>query len=165
MTAGHDLAQLNVARLRAPLDTPMIADFVANLAPVNALANAAPGFVWRLQTEDGDATAVRMLDDDMLIVNMSVWTSSDTLRDFVYRSGHVEMMRRRREWFERLGDPYVVLWWVRTGRRPSVAEAQARLLMLRANGPAAGAFTFARPFAPIGDPLDVPRSDPSSCPA
>jgi uncharacterized protein DUF3291 len=98
-------------------------------------------------------------------VNMSVWTWLEALRDFVYRSHHRDVMRRRREWFERLGDAYVVLWWVPTGHRPSVAEAQQRLLALRANGPTAGAFTFARPFALAGDPLDVRRSDPSSCPA
>src|SRR5689334_6952274 len=94
-----ELAQLNVARLLAPIDDPRTAEFVAALEPVNALADRAPGFVWRLQTEEGDATAIRVFDDDMIIVNMSTWTSLDHLTAFVYRSGHTEVMRRRREWF------------------------------------------------------------------
>ncbi|MEY2571297.1 MAG: hypothetical protein QOE63_1647 [Acidimicrobiaceae bacterium] len=143
---SHQLALLNVARLVAPLDSPPIADFVANLDPVNAVADAAPGFVWRHQDDSGNSTSVRMLDDDMMIVNLAVWESIEALSAYAYGGAHREMLRRRREWFERMAEAYLVLWWVPTGHRPSVDEAEARLLHLRANGPSAHAFTFRDPF-------------------
>jgi hypothetical protein len=139
---SHQLALLNVARLVAPLDSAPIADFVANLDPVNALADAAPGFVWRHQDDSGNATSVRMLDDDMLIVNLAVWESIEALSAYAYGGAHREMLRRRREWFERMTEAYLVLWWVPAGHRPGVDEAEARLLHLRAHGPSAHAFTF-----------------------
>lgn len=142
----HHLAQVNVGRLRAPVDAPEIAGFVAMLDPINALADAAAGFVWRLQTEDGNATAVRPDDEDPLIaINLSVWESIESLADFVYRSAHTDVMRRRREWFERI-DVYTTMWWVPAGHRPTVAEAMERLDHLRAHGPTAEAFTFRNPF-------------------
>ena len=144
----HHLAQVNIARLRAPLDTPLLADFVALLDPINALADESPGFVWRLQTEDGDATAIRAFADDRLIINMSVWESIEALAEFAFRGRHVDVMRRRREWFERLRDAYVCLWWVPAGHTPSIAEARERLEHLREHGPTAHAFTFRRPFEP-----------------
>jgi hypothetical protein len=143
---GYHLAQLNVARLRAPLDSPQLADFVAWLDPINALADAAPGFVWRLQTDEGDATSVRAFDDDMLIVNMSVWESIEALHDFVYRSGHKDVFARRTEWFERMDEVYVVCWWIPAGDVPSVEDAVARLELLRTNGPSPDAFTLRSPF-------------------
>ena len=162
--AEHQLAQVNVARLREPLDAPETAEFVANLEPVNALADAAPGFVWRLQTEDGDATAVRVFDDDMLIVNMSVWQSLEALSAFVYGSGHREVLRRRREWFDRLADAHVALWWIETGTRPTVAEAERRLVHLRTLGPTPVAFTFRVPF-PVAGPAEPTKVDDGwSCP-
>ena len=100
MAAEH-LAQVNVATLRAPLDGPELAGFVAELEPINALADASPGFVWRLQTEDGDATAIRPYDDDRIMVNLSVWESFETLRGFVYSTRHLEVMRHCRAWFSR----------------------------------------------------------------
>ena len=136
------LAQLNVARLLAPLDTPQLAEFVAALDPINALADGSPGFVWRLQTEDGDATAVRMFDDDMLIVNMSVWESREALHAFVYDTDHVAVMRRRREWFARMAETYLALWWIPAGTVPTVPDAQERLVHLREHGPSPRAFTF-----------------------
>lgn len=136
------LAQLNVARLLAPLDTPQLTEFVAALDPINALADASPGFVWRLQTEDGDATAVRMFDDDMLIVNMSVWASREALYAFVYGTDHVAVMRRRREWFARMAEAYLALWWVPAGTVPTAPDAQDRLIHLRERGPSPRAFTF-----------------------
>jgi hypothetical protein len=137
----YQLAQLNVALMKEPLESPSMADFVANLDRVNALADHAPGFVWRLQTDEGDATSLRPMGDDML-VNMSVWENSESLRDFVYRSGHVEVMRRRKEWFERMDEAYVVLWWVPRGHLPSPEEAQERLMHLRRHGPGPYAFNF-----------------------
>jgi len=146
----HHLAQLNVARLLAPIDSPQLAEFVARLEPVNALAEGAPGFVWRLQTEDGDATAVRPYDDAAIIVNMSVWESAEALHAFVYRGDHIEVMRRRREWFARMAEAFVVLWWVPAGHQPSVAEAIERLERLRALGPTPEAFTFRQLFPSPG---------------
>jgi hypothetical protein len=139
------LSQMNVARALASPDSPQLADFMELLDPVNALADAAPGFVWRLQTEDGNATALRVLGDDMMMVNMSVWESLDALGSFVHNTRHRDVMRRRREWFERLAEAYMVLWWVEAGRLPSVAEGEERLLHLRRFGPTPHAFTFKDP--------------------
>lgn len=144
MAESH-LAQVNVARLLAPLDSEQLAGFVAALEPINALADAAPGFVWRLQTEEGDATSIRAFDDDMLMVNLSVWESIETLTDFVYRSSHRDVMVQRRQWFERMQEFFTALWWVPVGHTPSVDEAAARLEMLRAKGPTRQAFTFKDP--------------------
>ena len=144
--ADYQLAQLNVARMIAPLTDPVMADFVANLEPVNALAERSPGFVWRLQTEGGDATALRPYDDDRIIVNLTVWENAASMREFVYRGDHAAIMKRRREWFERLADMYLVLWWVPAGHRPSVKEAIARLEHLKRHGPSQEAFTFREPY-------------------
>jgi len=141
MTGSH-LAQFNIGLLRAPLESPQLADFVAQLDPVNALADAAPGFVWRLTDEgSNDATGNRPYDD-MIIINFSVWTSIETLWDFVYRTVHLEVMRRRREFFHRMLEPHLVLWWTPAGELPTVAEAMDRLAHLRAHGPSPHAFTF-----------------------
>jgi hypothetical protein len=163
----HHLAQLNVARLRAPISSPQLADFVALLGPVNALADSTPGFVWRLQMEDGSGTSARMFDDDMVLVNMSVWESLEHLVAFAYKSGHRDVMLRRREWFSRTAEPYLVLWWVEAGHIPTVTEAEARLLHLRTQGPMPYAFTFRSPHAPP-DATAVARvdaDDPWYCPA
>ena len=133
------------------MDTPLLAEFVSNLDPINALADGSPGFVWRLQTEDGDATSIRAFDDDLMIINMSVWESIDQLAQFVYRSGHVAVMRRRREWFERMR-MYLALWWVPLGHAPTIGEAQDRLAHLEAHGPSPYAFTFKQRFAPDQSP-------------
>jgi hypothetical protein len=163
MTAWH-VAQLNIALPAEPLDSARLADFVAALAPVNALADAADGFVWRLQTEDGDATAVRAFGDDRLIVNMSVWESPAALAAFVFRGEHAAVMRRRREWFVPMREAYTVLWWVEAGRVPDVAEAEARLEHLRRHGPTPYAFTMRRPFpSPDGSPVRAEEGWP--CPA
>jgi hypothetical protein len=163
MTAFH-IAQLNVGRARGPVDGPVMAEFMALLDPVNAVADASPGFVWRLQTEEGNATALRPYEDDRMIVNMSVWESIDALAAFVYRSGHVDVMRRRREWFESMR-PYMVLWWVAAGAIPTVDEAKERLEHLRVNGPTPYAFTFkARLPAPGGD-AELVVDDELGCPA
>jgi hypothetical protein len=136
------LAQINLARLIAPLSDPTMAEFVANLGPINALADTSPGFVWRLQTEHGDATALRPYDDDRIIVNLSVWQDLDSLREFVYRTAHAHVMRRRGEWFERLTDAYIALWWISAGHRPTVEEGVARVEHLKRHGPTLEAFSF-----------------------
>jgi hypothetical protein len=143
---AHHIAQINVSRPAEPLDSRRLADFVAALDPINALADTAPGFVWRLQTEDGNATAVRVLDDDQLIVNMSVWKSIEALGAFVFRSAHTGVMRRRREWFVPMLESTTALWWVPAGALPTVADGEQRLRRLRAHGPTPDAFTFRAPF-------------------
>jgi heme-degrading monooxygenase HmoA len=158
------LAQLNIALPHEPLDAPRLADFVAALAPINALADAAPGFIWRMQTEDGDATAVRPFDDERLIVNLSVWESIHALADFVYGSEHLAVMRRRREWFTPLSEAYTVLWWVPSGHRPDVDEAAERLELVRTRGPSPLAFTFrtACPAPDAAPPSTAPSPTRSS---
>ncbi len=143
--SAFELAQLNIAIMKEPLESPSMADFVASLDRINALAEAAPGFVWRLQTEEGDATAMRPMGEDTL-VNMSVWRDIESLNRYVYGTAHVDIMRRRKEWFERMRDASVVLWWVRQGHRPTVPEAIAKLELLRTQGPTAEAFTFRHAF-------------------
>jgi hypothetical protein len=143
------LVQINVARAVAPIEGPELAAFRDLLDPVNALADRSPGFVWRLQTEDGDATSIRAFDSDLIIVNMSVWESLDALWSFVYDGMHLEVMRRRREWFERFGSAWLALWWMPADAPPpTVDEAKARLEHLDAHGPTAHAFTFKQRFAP-----------------
>jgi hypothetical protein len=143
--SDYELAELNIGNMKEPLESPSMADFVANLARINALAEASPGFLWRLQTEEGDATALRPLGDNVL-VNMSVWQDVASLRDYVYRSAHSDIMRRRREWFARTEQASVVLWWVPQGHRPSVPEAIERLTALREQGPSPRAFTFRQAY-------------------
>ncbi|MFE9170513.1 DUF3291 domain-containing protein [Streptomyces kebangsaanensis] len=146
--AAYELAQVNIARLKAPLESPQLKDFVDALDPVNADADAADGFVWRLRSDSGNATDVPVLGDDWLIVNMSVWRDTDALTAFMYQGRHREMLARRREWFERLAEAATALWWVSAGHRPTVAEAEARLLRLRADGPTPYAFTLRTSFPP-----------------
>jgi hypothetical protein len=163
---SHHLAQVNIALPIEPLDSARLADFVAALAPVNALAEAAPGFVWRLKGYSGDATAVRGFGDDRIIVNMSVWESAEALSDFVYRNAeHAASMRRRREWFASMAEAVTALWWIPAGHIPTVAEAEERLEHLRRHGPTPHAFTFRRLFpAPergLAAPADVEQRCPS----
>ena len=129
--AEFELAQLNVALMKEPIDSPVMADFVANLERINTLAENSPGFIWRLQTDDGDATGLRPFGDDVLI-NISVWQDVAALSAYVYGSGHVDIMRRRKEWFDKMREAHLVLWWVTRGHRPTEAEAIARLEQLRA---------------------------------
>ena len=150
-TAAH-LAQVNIGRVRAPLESPVMAGFVNRLDEINALADRSPGFVWRLQTEAGNATYLRPYDDERILVNMSVWETVEALRAYVYGSAHVELLRRRHEWFERFEGAYLALWWVPAGHRPSVDEAKSRLAHLAANGPTPFAFTLKETF-PSDDAL------------
>jgi heme-degrading monooxygenase HmoA len=142
------LAQINIGRARGPVDGPMLAEFMALLDPVNELADNAPGFVWRMQDEAGNNTSLRPYDDERIIVNMSTWESVDALWDFVYSGPHIEVMRRRREWFERFESTYLALWWVPAGTEPTVEDAKLRLASLDDHGPTPYAFTFKQRFAP-----------------
>jgi hypothetical protein len=158
------LAQVNIAILRAPLDSPQLAGFVAMLEPINALADAAPGFVWRLQTEDGDATAIRAFDDERMLVNMSVWESVEALGAFVYRTRHLDVLKRRRDWFEKITSTYLALWWVPAGTIPTIEEAKRRLDLLERRGPSIDAFTFRDPFPPPLSSEPIEKDDHWFCP-
>ena len=161
----YHLAQLNVGIIKAPLESPVMADFVNNLDRINALAEASPGFVWRLQTEEGNATALRPTEDENFLVNMSVWEDADSLSQFVFKSAHVEIMRRRREWFERMVEAYLVLWGPK-GHVPTVDEALAKLARLREHGPSPEAFTFRTAFPPPDAAPDrTPFAFGNECPA
>lgn len=147
------LAQLNVARLRHELDHPDLAPFVDALDAVNAVADEAPGFVWRLQEEgDGNATSIRPWGDDM-IVNLSTWTDLASLEAYVYGVAHAAVLKQRRMFFTRMESPTLVLWWVEDGHRPSLEEAQDRLQRLESDGPTAYAFTLRVAFDDAGRPL------------
>jgi len=158
------LAQVNIGRLRAPLDHPIMEGFRSQLDPVNALADRSPGFVWRLQTEDGNATAIRPFADERMAINLSVWESLEALQQFVYRSAHVGPLRDRKEWFEPIEGPILALWWIPAGHVPMVAEAQERLQHLSEHGPSSHAFTFRTPFpSPDRQSGDVARLDMEFC--
>lgn len=160
----YRLAQLNIATAKEPLESPSMADFVANLDRINALAEASPGFVWRLKDESGSATAIRPFGEN-IIVNMSVWRDVASLSHYAFKTAHVEIMRRRREWFERMTEAYAVLWWVPHEHRPSVTEAKERLEHLREFGATPHAFTFREAF-PAPDAHSAAQVVPSNdaCP-
>ena len=159
--SGFELAQLNIARARAPLDEPVMDGFVSRLAEINALGEASPGFVWRLtDASGGDATGIRAYDDPQIIVNLTVWTGIDELFAFAYRTRHVELLRARRDWFVPLGGPSLVLWWVPAGHRPTIAEARGRLDHLAAHGPTAHAFSLKARFDPDGAAAPRSASEP-----
>jgi hypothetical protein len=151
MAAFH-LAQLNVARLLAPIDSPQLHGFVSRLDEINALAEAAPGFVWRLKDETtGMSSSYVQADDDPLnIINLSVWETLEQLHEFVYRTAHTPFLRRRREWFQRV-ELFLVCWWVPIGHIPTVEEAMAKLEQLGREGPSDEAFTLRdrRPAPPV----------------
>ncbi|MEO0332008.1 MAG: DUF3291 domain-containing protein [Bacteroidota bacterium] len=144
------LAQLNIAKLRFPIDHPQISEFVENLDRINELAEASPGFVWRLKDESGNATDLHPFGDPLIIVNMSVWENVEVLKQYAYHSDHVNIMRKRHKWFEKHTAPFMVLWWIPEGHLPTVEEAKQRLALLQENGETVEAFTFRKPFtAPV----------------
>lgn len=139
------LAQLNIAKLKYPIEHPAIKDFKDNLDTINQLAEGSAGFVWRLQDDSGNATGISAFDDPMVITNMSVWESVDALKAFTYKSHHVDFVRRRREWFDHM-EVYYVLWWVPVGHQPTLVEAKAKLDLLRMQGETVDAFSFRKVF-------------------
>jgi hypothetical protein len=142
----HHIAELNVGRFRFPLTDGRMAGFVNALKPINALADKAPGFIWRLQDESGDATSIRPFPDDMMAVNFSVWESVEALFQYTYYSDHVKLLRERKQWFEHMTEHYVVLWWIPAGHVPTLTEAKERLDALRRDGPTVYAFNFKQRF-------------------
>ena len=142
----YHLAQVNISRLLAPIDDPLITDFKAALDPINALAESSPGFVWRLKSDGGNATDIQAFDDELIIVNMSVWESLEALRAFAFQSAHTPFMKRRKEWFSKFLTNQVALWWIPAGHIPTTDQAKERLASLDANGETAFAFTFRNVF-------------------
>jgi Domain of unknown function (DUF3291) len=142
----HHLAQINIARMRAPLTDSIMKGFVDQLVDVNQAAETAPGFIWRLKSEEGDATNIRAYEDELILVNMSVWESIESLREFTYRSRHAGVFRDRLQWFERSTGAQLALWWIRVGHVPSVEEGKSRLALIEELGPTPEAFTFKQSF-------------------
>jgi hypothetical protein len=138
----YHIAQVNIGRIQAPIDSPLMRGFTGRLDEVNALADGSPGFVWRLQTDEGNATYFRPYQDDRILLNMSVWETVDSLKHYVYRTVHAELLRHRQEWFEKFDGLYLALWWVPAGHIPGIDEAKARLAHLERHGPTQFAFTF-----------------------
>jgi hypothetical protein len=149
--SAYQLAQLNIGIIKGPMESPVMAEFAANLDRINAVAESSHGFVWRLQTQEGDATAIRPFENENMLVNMSVWQDLESLSAYVYNSAHVELMRRRRQWFERMNEAFLVLWWVPKDHRPTIAEATHKLELLRTQGPTQDAFSFRTAFPPPDD--------------
>jgi hypothetical protein len=144
----YQIAQVNIGRIRAELDDPIMAGFVNRLAEINALADSSAGFVWRFQTDEGNATYLRPYSDERTLLNMSVWETVEALRHYVFKTAHVEMVRKRQAWFERFSGAYSALWWVPAGHIPGIDEAKKRIAHLDAHGPTQFAFTFNQVFSP-----------------
>jgi hypothetical protein len=145
LSAFH-IAQVNVAQAKAGTESEVMQGFVSRLDEINALADRADGFVWRLKEESGSATATRVFDDPLLLINMSVWANVESLKHYVYKSLHVELIKDREAWFNKMGESYQALWWIPAGHIPSIEVAQKQLEYIRKHGPSAQAFTFAKPF-------------------
>jgi hypothetical protein len=142
----YQLAQINIAKAQAPMDSDIMSGFVNRIDEINALAENSPGFVWRQQTEDGDATSIQAYDDPNIIVNMSVWEDIESLKSFVYKSMHVDLIRDRDAWFDKMVTVHQTLWWIPSNTLPTVEEGISKLVMLEKNGPTPNAFTFAKNF-------------------
>lgn len=163
---GYHIAQVNIGRVMAPPDDPIMAGFMSRLDEINALADRSPGFVWRLQTSQGNATYFRPYQDDRILVNMSVWESIEALKHYVYRTVHAELLRDRQKWFEKFNGAYLALWWVPAGHRPGIDEAKKRIAHIQAHGPTEFAFTFKTIFQPNQEfQQAIDRSSFEPCPA
>ncbi|BBM00122.1 DUF3291 domain-containing protein [Microbulbifer sp. GL-2] len=150
-----NLAQINIAQSKASMESETMRGFVERLDEINALADGSKGFVWRLQTEEGDATSIQAFDDPMIIVNMSVWEDLESLKNYVYKSAHVELIRDRDAWFNKMKSMHQALWWVPVGHIPTVKEGTGRLSILQSKGPSSEAFTFAKPFLNLSKLTDA----------
>lgn len=144
----YHVAQVNIGRILAPLDDPQMAGFMSRLDELNALADRSPGFVWRLQTSEGNATYFRPYDDDRVLMNMSVWENVEALKHYVYHTIHTELLRQRHEWFSKFDETYLALWWVPVGHIPGFDEAKKRIAHLEGHGPTQFAFNFKSVFPP-----------------
>ena len=144
--ASFHIAQVNVAQAKADMESELMRGFVSRLDEINALADRADGFIWRLQEDSGSATAIRVFDDPLLLINMSVWADLEALKHYVYKSLHVELIKDREVWFHKMGESHQALWWIPAGHIPSTEEARKKLEFIRKHGPSAQAFTFAKPY-------------------
>lgn len=162
MISKCSLAQVNISRMRARLDSPVMAGFVGRLDEINAVADASHGFVWRLKAESGNATYLQPYDDPRIIMNLSVWDSIESLRQYAYRSSHVQLIRDRENWFERIELAYLALWWIPVGHIPTIEEAKERLQHLRVHGESPAAFSFKRPFPPAA--VSIGAAEPPEIP-
>lgn len=142
----YHLAQINIGRILGPMDGPVMAGFVAQLDEINQLADNSPGFIWRLQTDSGNATEIKVFEDEWIIVNMSVWENIEALKNYVYYSAHAKVLRDRKQWFERMETPFMALWWIPVGHIPTALEGKERVEKLTELGPTPQAFTFKQPF-------------------
>ncbi len=146
------LAQINIGRLKHPVDDPRVAEFMENLDAINEIAEQSPGFVWRLKDDSGNATAIRAFDDELILPNLTVWESIDRLKDYVFKTDHARFLRRRRDWFLPMDDlPVLTMWWIPAGHTPSLEEAKERIGHLAEHGPTERAFSFHPTFEPRGE--------------
>ena len=141
----YHLAQVNIAKAQGAMDSEIMKGFAGRLDEINCLAEKSSGFVWRLQTQDGDATSIQAFEDPSIIVNMSVWEDIESLKKFVYKSTHIELIQDREAWFDKMQSVHQVLWWIPAGHIPAVNEGKEKLEYLQRNGPSKEAFTFSRP--------------------
>lgn len=155
MQTQYHLAQVNIGKAIAPLTDPVMQGFVDQLDHINRLADNSAGFVWRLQTEEGDATALQPFDDPSIIMNLSVWTSFDALKNYVYSGDHLSVLKERKNWFEKTQGPILALWWMPVGQLPTPESARAMLEKLQHDGPSQDVFSFARPY-PAPSSLGTP---------
>lgn len=146
MQIQYHLAQVNIAKAIAPLDNPLMQGFVDQLDHINQLADVSEGFVWRLQTEEGDATALQPFDDPLIIMNLSVWYSFEALKNYVYSGDHLDILKQKKNWFEKPTEAILALWWLPVGQIPTPESARAMLEKLRRDGPSQAVFTFAKPY-------------------
>lgn len=147
MKIKYHLAQVNIAFAKAEMDTKIMEGFVSRLDEINKVADNAEGFIWRLQSDDGDSTTFRMFKEPLLLVNMSVWKDIKSLKDFVYKTIHVEMIKDRQAWFRKYVDTHQVLWWIPEGYIPTLEDAKEKLDKLQKSGPSVDAFHFGKPFS------------------
>ena len=166
MNNKYHLAQINIALAKASMEDPLMSTFVERLEEINKLADGSPGFVWRLQTESGDATAIHPYNDDRIIVNMSVWESPEQLKNYVYKSAHSDVMRQRKTWFEKFDKMYYAMWWIPAGHIPTIDEAKERLEHIQKYGESKFSFSFAKLYpVPGEDPADPVIGFADPCPA
>ena len=136
------LAQVNIGRAKGPMDAAVMKEFSDNLEPINQIAESSPGFIWRLKDDSGNATDIQPFDDPDIIINMSVWESIDDLKNFMFKTHHIDFLKRKKEWFYTMTEASYALWWVPHGHQPDIDEAKSRLLHLQQNGESSHAFSF-----------------------
>lgn len=137
----YHLAQLNIAGLKCPIDSPQLEESVSNIERINQMAETHPGFVWRMTDDSSE-----LFDPLTYVVNLYVWESIEALKEFTYKTGHANIIRKRKKWFENLKSNYIVMWWIPEKHIPTVGEAKERLELLDQKGPTKEAFTFRELF-------------------